>query len=209
MQTPPLLDRLTSSLDELASLLDHIHKLPQTLRPLYLEKINAHKNKLLTLKHGLKPHNQPATQQQYHSVQVKINQLRQEIGQHLSVHTQSTHHKENTDPNHSRHSRHSRKNHDDAMRMIVEKNEEISALKQQLEEKEQLITLNFKDIRGLKEECSELTRENELLRFSVGELEEEVTSNRTLRMRVEDESLDMKLREQEREFALQNVSEEA
>ena len=57
MQTPPLFDRLTTSLDELASLLDHIHKLPQTIRPIYFDKINTHKNKLLTLKHHLKPHN--------------------------------------------------------------------------------------------------------------------------------------------------------
>ena len=72
--------------------------------------------------------------------------------------------------------RESKSTHDDALRLIAEKEEEIEELKMGLFEKEELIKINYEELRDYQRDYKVAVEENKSLKFDIKHLQQELAA---------------------------------
>lgn len=92
--------------------------------------------------------------------------------------------------------RETRKNHEDAMKLIVDKDKQIEELKGLLYEKEELIRINFEELKMYKNESSLLLAEYQEVKDVLSRLEIEYSSLKSVFVSTESANLDLKLKDQ-------------
>lgn len=143
-------------------LLDQIYKFPQKQREIYYEKITSLKNKLLMLKGTLRETNSSNTEKQYKQIYLAMNSLKNDIAAQSNAVAVA---KENREVHGRGRDKEAKRNHEDAMRLVVEKDEEIAALRKELYEKEEIIRMNFQELARQKADIDLLLEDNRLLKF--------------------------------------------
>lgn len=143
MDTDTISLRISECIDDLSLLLDQIYKFPQKQREIYYEKITSLKNRLLMLKSTLRETNSSHTEKQYKQIYLAMNSLKNDIAMQGNAVAVA---KENREVHNRGREKEAKRNHEDAMRLVVERDEEIAALKKELLEKEELIRMNFEEL---------------------------------------------------------------
>lgn len=121
-----MLVRMDDAIDDLAQLLDLLHRLPARQREAHLERMQGLKNKLISLKNNLTHANAHSTEKQYKQVYLAMNTLRAEINAHCAKE------KENQPLPRGKDYRAVKKNYEDAVRLIHQKDQEVSGANQLL-----------------------------------------------------------------------------
>ena len=74
-----LSDKLADSIDELAKLLDCLHRFPQQMRKLYFERIQGLRQQMTSLKTSLKESTALQTERQYNQLFLVLNTLKGQV----------------------------------------------------------------------------------------------------------------------------------
>lgn len=142
--------------------MDQIYKFPQKQREIYYEKITSLKNKLLMLKGTLRETNSSNTEKQYKQIYLAMNSLKNEITLQSNAVTVA---KENREVHNRGRDKEAKRNYEDAMKLVIEKDEEIAVLRKELYEKEELIKINFEELARQKADIDLLLEDNRLMKF--------------------------------------------
>lgn len=172
--------------------MDQIYKFPQKQREIYYEKITSLKNKLLMLKGTLRETNSSNTEKQYKQIYLAMNGLKNEITMQSNAVTAA---KENREVhNRGRDVKEAKRNYEDAMKLVIEKDEEIAMMKKELYEKEELIKMNFEELARQKSDIDLLLEDNRLLKFEQTSLQIDYETAKAAIGRTSDVTLEYRIR---------------
>jgi|JI9StandDraft_2_1071091.scaffolds.fasta_scaffold803399_1 hypothetical protein len=101
-----------------------------------------------------------------------------------------------------------RKTHEETMKLLVDKDEEIKELKTLLYEKEELIQINYQELRNVKNEFESMLEGKRLMQYEHNSYEVELESSKALAARYESDLMDMRIREEEKDKIFNNAIEE-
>ena len=127
-----VLNRICECINDLGLLLDQIYKFPQKQREQYFDRIQNMKNKLLLLKSNFRDNNLISTEKQYKQIYLAMNTLKNDIQQQATLMPVF---KENRESNRFKEIKDVRKNYEEAMKLLLSKDEETNSLKNLLFEK--------------------------------------------------------------------------
>lgn len=127
-----VLNRICECINDLGLLLDQIYKFPQKQREQYFDRIQNMKNKLLLLKSNFRDNNLISTEKQYKQIYLAMNTLKNDIQQQATLMPVF---KENRESNRYKEIKDVKKNYEEAMKLLLTKDEEINNLKNLLYEK--------------------------------------------------------------------------
>lgn len=127
-----VLNRICECINDLGLLLDQIYKFPQKQREQYFDRIQNMKNKLLLLKSNFRDNNLISTEKQYKQIYLAMNTLKNDIQQQVTLMPVF---KENRESNRFKEIKDVKKNYEEAMKLLLSKDEEINSLKNLLYEK--------------------------------------------------------------------------
>lgn len=127
-----VLNRICECINDLGLLLDQIYKFPQKQREQYFDRIQNMKNKLLLLKSNFRDNNLISTEKQYKQIYLAMNTLKNDIQQQATLMPVF---KENRESNRFKEIKDVKKNYEEAMKLLLSKDEEINSLKNLLFEK--------------------------------------------------------------------------
>jgi len=127
-----VLNRICECINDLGLLLDQIYKFPQKQREQYFDRIQNMKNKLLLLKSNFRDNNLISTEKQYKQIYLAMNTLKNDIQQQATLMPVF---KENRESNRFKEIKDVKKNYEEAMKLLLSKDEEINSLKNLLYEK--------------------------------------------------------------------------
>lgn len=114
------------------------------------------------LKGTLRETNSSNTEKQYKQIYLAMNSLKNDIAAQSNAVVVA---KENKEVHGRGRDKEAKRNHEDAMRLVVEKDEEIAALRKELYEKEEIIRMNFQELARQKADIDLLLEDNRLLKF--------------------------------------------
>ena len=127
-----VLNRICECINDLGLLLDQIYKFPQKQREQYFDRIQNMKNKLLLLKSNFRDNNLISTEKQYKQIYLAMNTLKNDIQQQTTLMPVF---KENRESNRFKEIKDVKKNYEEAMKLLLSKDEETNSLKNLLFEK--------------------------------------------------------------------------
>ena len=127
-----VLNRICECINDLGLLLDQIYKFPQKQREQYFDRIQNMKNKLLLLKSNFRDNNLISTEKQYKQIYLAMNTLKNDIQQQATLMPVF---KENRESNRFKEIKDVKKNYEEAMKLLLSKDEETNSLKNLLFEK--------------------------------------------------------------------------
>ena len=127
-----VLNRICECINDLGLLLDQIYKFPQKQREQYFDRIQNMKNKLLLLKSNFRDNNLISTEKQYKQIYLAMNTLKNDIQQQTTLMPVF---KENRESNRFKEIKAVKKNYEEAMKLLLSKDEETNSLKNLLFEK--------------------------------------------------------------------------
>ena len=127
-----VLNRICECINDLGLLLDQIYKFPQKQREQYFDRIQNMKNKLLLLKSNFRDNNLITTEKQYKQIYLAMNTLKNDIQQQATLMPVF---KENRESNRFKEIKDVKKNYEEAMKLLLSKDEETNSLKNLLFEK--------------------------------------------------------------------------
>ena len=113
-------------------MLDQLYKFPQKQRETYFDRIQSMKNKLLLLKTNFRESSLATTEKQYKQIYLAMNTLKSDIQQQTAL---IPVYKENRESNRFKEIKDVKKNYEEAMKLLVSKDDEISELKNLLFQK--------------------------------------------------------------------------
>ena len=185
------MEKISDSIEDLGRVFDQIYKMPTKLREKYFDQIQRLKDRLIALKTSAKESNKVITEKNYKQIYLNLHRLKEEISDEINL-MQA---KENRDVNRPN-LRETRKNHEDAMKLILDKDKQIEELNGVLYEKEELIKINFEELRRYKKENALLSAEYQQTKNDLNRLEIEYSSLKSVFVSTESANLDLKLRDQ-------------
>lgn len=114
------MEKISDSIEDLGRVFDQIYKMPAKLREKYFDQIQKLKDRLIALKTNAKESNKVITEKNYKQIYLNLHRLKEEISDEINL-LQA---KENRDVNRPN-LKETRKNHEDAMKLIVDKDKQI------------------------------------------------------------------------------------
>jgi hypothetical protein len=160
--------RISECIDDLGLLLDQIYKFPPKPREAFFEKIQTLKNRLLLLKSQAREPNTVHTEKQYKQIYLAMNSLKNDIHSQTVLLP-----KENRE---NRREPKEKRSHADAMKVLVDKEEELTSIKALLFQKEELIHSQYEEIRQLKYELEVVVEEGRKAQFGQTAMQVDVGS---------------------------------